>query len=513
MIPLSLIRNLGIDESEFNFQFQSHSNYPSALALSDTLNFLGVDNSAYELEKEYWNEIPTDFITLYNQKFGLVKKELKLNKYSIFSDQNLLINEENLLKNSTNLVILLNNENRVNKKPQRNIWFPIVFLALLAFIVASFNFSWSILFYNFLSLTGAYISYEIFKEKFGTSSPVLNTICGKVDSESNCNKVISSDKTNILGLKLSDISLVYFIGLFLIGTFIVSLTPVLLTISAFASSIILYSLYIQIFVEKKLCKVCLTIITILLLQLLVAYLYLNSGEFSLKEIAISAFIFATILFATSLYNKLVLKNNELRKSNIKNLKFKRNYHLFKKQLLDAEQTIFQNNQSSFFLGDYNAKIHISLISNPFCGYCKEAHNIIERILEKYSGKISVQVRFNYTTENKDDNLTIVLSHFKNIYENFGESVFLQQIGEWFSKRNLESLKEESLKLDIDLSEEVQVGQENIQLGFNFTPIFLINGYRFPQSYDREDIFYFIDELIEDEDLLIKKIAEAEKLTE
>ena len=51
MIPLSLIRNLGIDGSEFNFQFHSHSNYPSALALRDTLNFLGVDNSAYELEK------------------------------------------------------------------------------------------------------------------------------------------------------------------------------------------------------------------------------------------------------------------------------------------------------------------------------------------------------------------------------------------------------------------------------------------------------------------------------
>ncbi|AZI19738.1 hypothetical protein [Chryseobacterium taklimakanense] len=66
MISISLIRNLGIDEYEFNFQFHSHSNYPSALALSDTLNFLGVDNSAYELEKEYWNEIPTDFITQYN---------------------------------------------------------------------------------------------------------------------------------------------------------------------------------------------------------------------------------------------------------------------------------------------------------------------------------------------------------------------------------------------------------------------------------------------------------------
>lgn len=319
--------------------------------------------------------------------------------------------------------------------------------------------------------------------------------------------------TNILGLKLSDISLVYFIALFSIGTIIGNLTSVLFTISAFASNIILYSLYVQIFVEKKFCKVCLTINIILLIQLLVAYFYLSSGEFSIKEIAISAFIFGTTLFGTSLYNKLVLKNNDLGKSNIKNLKFKRNYDLFKKQLLDADQTIFENSQTSFFLGNHNAKIHISLISNPFCGYCKEAHNIIERILKKYSEKISVQVRFNYTNENKDDNLTIVLSHFKNNYENFGESVFLQQVGEWFYKRNLETLKKGNTNFDIDLSEEVQVGQENIQLGFNFTPIFLINGYRFPQSYDREDIFFFIDELIEDEDLLINKIAEAEKLTE
>ena len=46
MIPISLIRSLGIDESEFNFQFQSHPNYPSALALSDTLNFLCIENTA-----------------------------------------------------------------------------------------------------------------------------------------------------------------------------------------------------------------------------------------------------------------------------------------------------------------------------------------------------------------------------------------------------------------------------------------------------------------------------------
>lgn len=44
------------EKNEFLFQFQSHPNYPSALAFSDTLNFLGVKNNAYNLEKEYCND-------------------------------------------------------------------------------------------------------------------------------------------------------------------------------------------------------------------------------------------------------------------------------------------------------------------------------------------------------------------------------------------------------------------------------------------------------------------------
>ena len=55
-----LLKYLNLDIDEFLFQFQSHPNYPSALAISDTLNFLGIENSAYELDKEYWSEIPNE---------------------------------------------------------------------------------------------------------------------------------------------------------------------------------------------------------------------------------------------------------------------------------------------------------------------------------------------------------------------------------------------------------------------------------------------------------------------
>jgi hypothetical protein len=39
MIFDKLINYLKLDKQEFIFQFNSHPNYPSALAFSDTLNF------------------------------------------------------------------------------------------------------------------------------------------------------------------------------------------------------------------------------------------------------------------------------------------------------------------------------------------------------------------------------------------------------------------------------------------------------------------------------------------
>ena len=64
------------EKNEFLFQFQSHPNYPSALAFSDTLNFLGVKNNAYNLEKEYWGELPEEFITIYNHNFAFTICEI-----------------------------------------------------------------------------------------------------------------------------------------------------------------------------------------------------------------------------------------------------------------------------------------------------------------------------------------------------------------------------------------------------------------------------------------------------
>ena len=50
----------------------------------------------------------------------------------------------------------------------------------------------------------------------------------------------------------------------------------------------------------------------------------------------------------------------------------------------------------------------------------------------------------------------------------------------------------------DLSSVIKIAEENRANSLTFTPLFLINGYPFPKNYDREDIFFFIDDLLEEE---------------
>ena len=221
MVYGSINKKLSIDEAEFTFQFQSHPNYPSALAFSDTLNFMGVKNNVYELEKEYWEELPEEFITIYKDNFALVKNEK--NRFKIYSDDVKTNSKEELYKNSTDFVMLF--EKSEENTNQNNLLFSWFFYNVLGLAIAysTFFLNWQNTIFIILSVAGLFLSLEIFNKKFGKQSAVISGICGAAASDSSskndCNKIIDSDKINFLGLKLSDFSLIYFLALLVLGIF------------------------------------------------------------------------------------------------------------------------------------------------------------------------------------------------------------------------------------------------------------------------------------------------------
>lgn len=501
MLLEKLINHLKLDKQEFLFQFNSHPNYPSALAFSDTLNFMGVRNDAYELDKEYWDELPEEFIAIVDNNFSLVKKSG--GHYSVYSDKAQTISKEDLHKKSTDFVLLF--EKDPASVRSFTSYKPILYIILgLIALYSVLTQSWYGALFNILSLAGVYISLEIFNQKFGNTSAVIGSICGDVSgnqSANSCNKIITQDKTSIFGLKFADFSLIYFTGIAVLGLFLPA-TSMIIKGFTFASVLaIVYSLYIQGFVEKTFCRVCLLIISLLVAQIIISVFFFENIYFDIRT-ALLSFILWIVLSGSVLYlNHTLSEKEKLQKSNAKNLRFKRNYDLFKRELLEKEKISFTDNDT-FFIGDKDAKLHISIISNPYCGFCKDAHKIMEDLLQKYPNDISLQMRFNYSPDKQNEKLTGLISDFMYIYKNKPADDFLKLVEYWFETRDEQKIRQKTgaVSTGEDLSRLVEMSAENRNAGLNFTPIILINGYQFPDKYDREDIYYFIDELTEDEEV-------------
>jgi hypothetical protein len=130
-------RKLKISKQEFLFQFQSHSNYPTALAFSDTLSFLGIKNEAYEIKKEFWHELPKQFITVYNNNFSLVEKIN--NEYLLFTDKKQNVSQEELFKNSGDIVFIFEETESVNQKNNLNYKYFSILLIVFSLLISFFS--------------------------------------------------------------------------------------------------------------------------------------------------------------------------------------------------------------------------------------------------------------------------------------------------------------------------------------------------------------------------------------
>ncbi|SQB45604.1 vitamin K epoxide reductase family protein [Chryseobacterium jejuense] len=318
MIFDKLINYLKLDKQEFIFQFNSHPNYPSALAFSDTLNFLGVKNDAYQLDKEYWDELPEEFIAIVDNAFSLVKKSGS--NYSVYSEKAKTLGKEELYKNSSDFVLLFEKAENVENKTAFN-FKPILYAVFAVILIYSFIYQGPLeAIFNLLSLAGVYISLELFNQKFGNTSAVIGSICGAApatQTANSCDRIIKQDKTSILGLKFSDFSLIYFTGLAILGLFLPATAYIVKGFTFVSILAIGYSLYVQAFVEKTFCRVCLLIISILVGQLVISAFFFQNLTFGVGALLLTVILWAMIFSAVMYFNTLLEQKEELQKTMLK----------------------------------------------------------------------------------------------------------------------------------------------------------------------------------------------------
>jgi uncharacterized membrane protein len=517
--------NIQLDKEEAKIQLLSHPYYPSINSITDLFNHFNIENLVLRVDcnLEIYSQISESFLAQINEDNGsqLVliskKKERVELIYDEHKSKNISVYE--FFELWTGILVVIEKPekkdgNNLTKtgKIKKLVYFSTFVILSSFFILAKPSFFQTI--YFVLSCIGVYVSYLIVIHELGFHSKILDKFCSGEIKNTSCDAVLSSKVATVFGLfKLSDVGFVYFTALTMVSLIITlsnfQTISVIFLISTLAIPFTFYSIYYQWKIVKNWCPLCLTIVSILWLQF--GTLFLNNALWEYIYVIDLSYMFflASLLTATSLWvliQPLLKKEQQFEKLEIEHIKFKRNFKLFKAALnlnpiLDiaipaANELIFGNKKS-------DALLNIVVITNPICGYCKESHRVIEKILKNENEDIQIIIRFNVQPDDEEAKGTKIaakilelfyttnekncLYALSDIYSEMDANSWLKKWGEIISKTYLTTLRYEKEWCN------------NNKL--NFTPALLLNGQQYPKEYGMMDLLYFIDELIEEMEIL------------
>ncbi len=508
--------NLDIDYKEFVFQVESHPDYPSLLSFSDTLTFFGVKNMAVKTDSFSVDLLPNSFIALFRDN-GLEELSfIEISESNLFKDGRQIPQAE-IKKKWGGIVFVADDESNsvLNKKKKSYKWrLPLLLASILlisTIMVSGMFFPSHFYFFLIICITGLFLAVEASRQALGEVTILSEGLC-KSMLDSDCSSVLKSKEWGFLKiLDPSDLTVVFFSGqltsfvilesfgyhetfftLFRTGLFLV------LPIS-------LMSLYYQWKIIKQWCPICLMILGVFYIELI----YFTNTDFSYhvstKGLFLFLGIYSLIFSIWSLVKSLIKSNQAMTETIIETMRFKRNYELFLLALKSEDKLADDSIQNAFHFGNTNSKLIIGLVTNPFCGYCPDAHEIIEELLMKYGEEVHVVMRFNFNIRpelHSAEYLNRLYLHrtLVAIYEIDGPGKFLLALKFWFENNDLDEWKRrfkqliEEYEVDNVLNAQYSWCLKNELL---FTPAITVGNRKYPNTYQRKDLLYFLNDLLDD----------------
>nr|WP_262921501.1 cysteine peptidase family C39 domain-containing protein [Psychroserpens algicola] len=507
--------NYNIDYDELSFQIKSHPTYPSLHAITGVVDHFNIENVALDIPKtkDTLNQLPKTFLAQVNvdleDRFVVVNKTKDNCKLTLNSRNKKVLSQTEFLKIFTGIILVITPNEALSHTVisdtisiiKNGLAIGSVVLIVLLNILS--NSKLETVIFLILSFLGVYCSIAIIKQEQGENSILGNAFCSKQTQSKNCNAVLTSKGSFIIkNLKLSDLSIIYFTSLFL-SSFILLLNSggffSLKVISLIALPITIYSLYYQSLIIKKWCLLCLSVIVIIWLQALIAFLFF-SYNFELKNSLVTVLTFACICLVWITTSRVFKEYKTLKQTKIEYFRFKRNFDLFNNQLKLSKLINTRTEiPKEIILGNTNSPLDITIITNPMCGPCKQVHNIIEDILTRHKASVKLTIRFNIRTDNPNNTAIRIASRLLEINDVEGNDICLAAMHDIYGNLSAEQWSKKweicskpNYYLSTLYDQHIWCNTHSI----NFTPEILINGQSFPKLYDRSDLLFFMDDLIE-----------------
>ena len=501
--------------------FSEHPHKDNLFGLSKMLSDYGVKNAAIRIPDKENNiaEIETPFIAQFGGSFVAVH-EVKPDNVSFFwKGANHVLEVAKFIEGWTGLVLLAETSEKsiepdyqIHRKTETlNLLKKIALFSAIGLIIAlayinnkyHSHLGGSLLI--LINLAGMYISWLLLLKQMRIQSQYADKICS-LFKQKDCNNVLESEAAKLFGIiGWSEIGLGYFSA----NVLLLLISPTTITSIALLNLLTLpftlWSVWYQKVKAKQWCVLCLIVVTLLwsvfIINLLFAYIpfevfsFPNNSQLSIlnSQFAITASCYCIMVLGIHFLAPKLNSEKTIQSLRQSMNSMKADEDLFITLLKKQPYYETGDFDSVIRFGNPDSKLHITILSNPYCNPCAKMHKRVEELLKQVNNNINIQYILSSFGEMFNSTNKYLIAACLKDNTNSPMKIF----NDWFEKGK--ALRDEFFK-------DLNLDMENPEIEIEFqkheawkkktqimgTPTVLVNGYKLPESYKIEDLRYFTD---------------------
>lgn len=345
-----------------------------------------------------------------------------------------------------------------------------------------------------INLAGVGVTSLLLLKQSKVQSEYTDKICS-LFKQGDCNNVLESEAAKLWGVfSWSEIGFGYFVSSLILIVFYPQWGPYLFFVNLLSLPYTVWSVWYQYKVAKQWCPLCLSV---LLLLWLTAIVNVCGGwrwpTFEIQEVLSVAILYFLPFLALHLLTERWFRSEQLEnvKYELNNLKASEN--VFLSQLGQQPRYEVSVASSLILWGCPQAKLRITVLTNPHCNPCAQMHKRIGALLKEMGNKVCVQYIFSSFNKELENSARFLLAVYQQEKRDKAELIY----NDWFAGKKY--LGEayimtfgydlESAEVKRELRRHNEWQREN---RLTATPTILINGYQLPDNYKIEDMRHFGD---------------------
>lgn len=489
-----------------NCIYEEHPHKYNLYGISQMLYSYNIPNTGIQVTDKNIYSLPTPFIAHIKTDFVVVNNVKDGNVNYYWNNRNITISEKQFQDLWTGFALIAeptNDSGEPNykkhikdeyiRKIQSFLLVGIAFMLLSLSCIAQ-PFPIVNIIMLIFNIGGGIICSLLLQKQIYTHSLYADKICS-LFKQKDCNAILESDASKLFGwISWSEIGLGYFITNILLIALLPNLFKFQFIFNICALPYACWSIWYQ-YKVKQWCTLCL-IVQVLLWCTFFISLLTNQIQFlslQLTNVSITIMLYIFIALAINALAILVSKNYKSIHIQQELNSLKAESEVFLTLLKKQPYYKISNSDSQIILGNTQASLRISILTNPHCHPCAQMHKKVEELLMKAGNRLSVQYIFSsFSEELLSSNLFLIAMYiskgekeariiFKDWYEN-GKTVL-----DKYSKQSSLSLNNKEVMQE--LHKHNQWKQMN---GLSSTPTILVNGYLLPNKYKIEDLVAFCE---------------------